>query len=204
VPTFELSDEQAQLLATAEKLGGMSGLDRMYRANTVHNTLMGDAALRRTYEGLIKSKYPQAQTTDDVAAPYVAETRALAKRFDDYLEGETQRKNEELQTRRQGEFNGKWHQAVKDHDLTTEGEEALGKFMQDNGLFDPESAALLYFKRNPRPAVPVTPEGVMPNRWGIGPLPGEDEKSGKLLMDNPETWADIEAANILNELRSAA
>jgi hypothetical protein len=204
MPTLDLTDDQAQLLATAEKLGGMQGLDRMYRANTLHNTIYGDAALRQTYEALIKHKFPGAQTTADVAAPYVAQINRVEKKFDDFLAGETARKNEELLARRQGAFNERWSQAVKDHDLTTEGEEALGKFMQDNQLHDPESAALLYFKRNPKQTGPLTPEGVTPSHWGIGPLPGEDEKSGKLLMDNPETWADLEATNILREMRSAA
>jgi hypothetical protein len=199
----EISDEDAQLLATVQKLGGMRGLDQMYRAHKLHNELYSDGALRSQYEEVIAKKFPNVNTTAKAAAPYVEKLSAVEKKFDDYLAGEANRKNDELRARRQEDFNGKWAQAVKDHDLTTEGEEALGNFMKENQLADPESAALLYFKRNPKPPTPLTPEGVTPGTWGIGPLPGEDEKSGKFLMDNPESWADVEATNILNEMRSA-
>lgn len=200
----EISDEEAALLATVKKLGGLPALDQMYRAHTLHTTLHGDPKVRSDYERIIKAKFPNANTVSDMAAPYIEQLNATNKRLDELTETMTKEKNEALLAERQADFNKKWGQAVADHELTAEGEEALGKFMEKEKLYDPEAAALLYFKRNPKPVTPQGGTGLTPNTWGIGPLPGEDEAGGKLLMDNPEAWADKEAFGILSEIRTAA
>ena len=200
---MEIDDADAQLLATVKKLGGMPALDQMYRAHTLHTTLHGDPAVRTHYERLIKHKYPSAQTTDDIAAPYMREVTAVGDRVKAIEEDRIKERDEALQGRRQASFNDTWTQAVKDHDMTAEGEEALAKFMEKEKLHDPESAALLYFKRNPKPASPQDGGGLSPRTWGVGPLPGEDPESGKLLMADPERWADNEAFSVLNEMRKA-
>jgi hypothetical protein len=200
---YEIDDEDARLLATVKKLGGMPALDQMYRAHTLHSTLHADPNVRTHYERLIKHKYPATQTTDDMAAPYVKRIDETDSRIKALEESLAKEKEENLAARRQSDFNGQWDQAVKDHDMTAEGEEALAKFMKDRSLQDPESAALLYFKHNPKPASPQDGGGLMPKTWGIGPLPGEDPESSKMLMENPERWADQEAANVINEMRSA-
>lgn len=200
---MEIDDNDAQLLATVKKLGGMPALDQMYRAHTLHTTLHADPNVRLHYERLIKHKYPQAQTTDDVAAPYVQAVKSVDDRVKSLEETLAKERADNLQARRQADFNSQWEQAVKDHEMTAEGEEALAKFMKDRGLHDPESAALAYFKHNPKPASPQDGGGLAPKTWGVGPLPGEDPESSKMLMENPERWADQEAFSVLNEMRSA-
>jgi hypothetical protein len=199
---LEIDDDDARLLATVKKLGGMTALDQMYRAHTLHTTLHNDPNVRADYEKIIKVKYPHATTASDIAAPYVKRLDETNARLAALEEERVKEKNEALQAQRQADFDAKWSQTVKDHSMTQEGEEALGKFMEKEKLYDPEAAALLYFKRNPKAASPQGGSGITPQTWGIGPLPGEDADSSKLLMDNPEAWADHEAANILNEVRT--
>jgi hypothetical protein len=201
---MEIDDADAQLLATVKRLGGMPALDQMYRAHTLHTTLHGDPNVRTHYERLIKHKYPQAQTTDDIAAPYVRELNATAERVKKLEDERVAERDAVLMERRQSSFNEAWGQAVKDHDMTAEGEDALAKFMEKEKLHDPESAALLYFKRNPKPQSPQESGGLAPKTWGVGPLPGEDPESSKLLLENPERWADNEAYSVLNEMRATS
>lgn len=204
MPQVELTDDQIALLNTAQKLGGMPALDNMYRAHQVHNKLYGDPKTRAHYEGLIKQQFPTVTTTADVAAPYVERINAVEKKFNEFADNFVREKANQTQQQRQEAFNANWAQMVKDHDLTPEGEEAMAKYMKDNNLHDPESAALRYFKHNPKPE-PIQPAGgLSPQSWGIGPLPGEDEADGKLLMTEPERWADKEAFATLNEIRRTA
>jgi hypothetical protein len=53
----------------------------------------------------------------------------------------------------------------------------------------------------------VTPSSIAPAGWVKGgdfSISGEDEASSKLLISNPEAWADHEAADVLTEIRRQA
>lgn len=200
----ELSDADAALLEAARKMGGATGLDLAARAAKLHEQLISNKDTSVSYQGAIKKLYPDAKLPADVAAPYVERLDAVETRFNTWLADREKEREEADKARAQADFDTLWSKTVKDYSLTAEGEEKLVKFMQVRRLHDPEAAAALYYKQNPEPAAPSVPSSIGPDRWGIGPLPGEDEKTSKLLLSDPTAWADNEAAAVLTEVRRQA
>jgi hypothetical protein len=202
VPVVELSDEDANLLAVAKKAGGMQGLDTLTRAYNLHQSLYTDPKLRPHYEAVIEAKHPNAATTRKIAEPYVAEARAVGKKLDDYIAAQEKAKAEAEEAKGQSDFAAEWERVKKAYDLTEEGEKALFEHMKSRKIYDAEAGALSYFKHNPKPAEPITPTSISPSGWNLTtPTQGDTEDSFKLLHENPERWAEMEAANAINQIR---
>ena len=205
MPVVDLSDEDAALLAAAKKIGGVNDLDLASRARALHDRLYTHADTAASYRASIEKVVPGFKDpAAAAAAPYVAKLDELSKWKDEFLANQSKEREEAAKAAAQSDFDGAWNGVVKSYSLTDEGQEKLGKFMQDRKLADPEAAAALYYKQNPEPPAAVTPDSIAPASWGIGPLPGEDPASSKLLMERPEAWADQEAATALTEFRRAA
>jgi hypothetical protein len=201
MPTLDLSDEDIALLQMAKQNGGRQGLQLAVNARRLHDALYNHKDVTREYQKQIKAVFPQAQVANDIAEPYLTEVRETRQKLDEFLDNQKKEREEADGKRAQDDFDNAWTQTVKDHNLTEEGQEKLINYMKDKRIVDPEAAALKYFKHNPEPPAPIAPTSIAPANWGIGGLPGEDEKSSKMLMENPEQWADQEAAAALTEIR---
>jgi hypothetical protein len=201
-----ISDEDAALLAAVQRIGGATGLDLAVRAKALHDSLYSDPELSLGYQQTISKKFPTANTIERVAAPFVAKIDATQKQLDDFLAAQKKEREDAEQARLQGDFNTSWAQVVKDYSLTAEGEEKLESLMKDRKIADPEAAAALYFKLNPAPAAPVAPSSVAPQGWAkdMGLRMDADDSDSKLLVGDPDAWADKEAAAILTEVRREA
>jgi hypothetical protein len=177
------------------------------RAYALHQKLYTHKDTALDYQKAIKVVAPDAQVASDVAAPYVAKIDSVTERLDKWEADRAAEKAAADEAALQGNFDAQWAAVVKDNSLTEEGQEKLIAFMKNRKLADPEAAAALYYKQNPEPPAPVTPSSIAPAGWVKGGdfgVPGEDEASSKLLISNPEAWADQEAAGVLTEIRRAA
>lgn len=211
MPNVDLTDAQIELLQLAEKIGGMEGIQQRDKAFHLHNTLYSHKDTSRSYQKAIKTAFPDAKVASDLAEPYVEEVKAefapAMERFTKFIETYEADKKAAEESKLQGDFESRWSGVVKDYSLSSEGEEKLLAFMKDRKNADPEAAAALYFKQNPIPAAPIAPSAISPTSWakdmGLG-TPAEDDAASKLLLSNPERFADQEAANVLTEIRRSA
>lgn len=207
MPVIEVSDEDAALLEAAKKAGGVRGIDLGQRAYALHNKLYTHKDTALDYQKAIKVVAPDAQVASDVAAPFVARVDSVEERLNKWEADRAAEKAAADDAAIQGDFDKAWKSTVSAYELTEEGQEKLISFMKTRKLADPEAAAALYYKQNPAPPAPVAPSSIAPAGWVKGgdfSLGGEDESSSKLLISNPEAWADQEAAGVLTEIRRQA
>ncbi len=206
MPMIELSDEDAALLEAAKKAGGASAIDLGQRAYALHQKLYTHKDTALDYQKAIKVVAPDAHVASDAAAPYVARIDSVEERFNKWEADRAVEKAAAESAVLQGDFDKSWNSTVSAYSLTEEGQEKLINFMKTRKLADPEAAAALYYKQNPEPPAPVTPSSIAPQGWAkdMGIMHAEDDTSSKLLISNPEAWADQEAAGVLTEIRRAA
>lgn len=204
MPMVELSDEDAAALEAVRKMGGLGQLDLAVKARNLHEALYRHKDTAASYQADIKKVFPQATVASDVAAPYVAKLDDGLKKIDDFIESQQKERQEAEAARMQSDFDGQWNGVVKDYGLTEEGQTSLLNFMKQERIANPEAAALLYYKRNPAPPEPVTPSAITPMGWGQSAMGIDGTDDGKLLVSDPDAWADREAAAVLTEIRRAA
>ena len=170
----EISDQE---LATLRAAHGM--LDKMYRKD------------RRGTQKLMKAAEPTVTIDEDVAQPYIDELGALRKEFKDFLDTQ---KNERIDARLNEEFG-----ALRKDGWTDEGIEKLKKFQIDRNIPSPLDAAAVWDKVNPPPK-PQLPSSFSPTSWNLGSA--GDDADLKLLWDNEDRWAEIEAQKAWDEAQS--
>lgn len=207
MPMIELSDEDEALLEAAKRAGGMQGLDLAVRAKALHDRLYSHKETAVAYQKAIKTAFPDAKVAADVAEPFIAPINDRLAPIEEFISNFNKEREEGAKAKAQADFDAAWNDTVKEHGLTEEGQEKLLNFMKDRRLSDPEAAALLYYKRNPKPAAPVRPESVAPQTWGMEAMGiggGADEAESKALIADPDAWADREAAAVLTEIRGQA
>ena len=182
----EISDEQ---LAVFQR--GMSLLQEM---SSKPNT-------RRDFERLVKQLRPDVETTDDVAArvaePYVAELKETREKLDAFLTGQQERERlaaeREADQARDAAFS-----RLQTSGYTEDGRGAIKQLMVDRNIADPEAAAALFDRMNPKPV-----EGTSswePANWDIRGRAVEHDVDG--LFKDADRWADGRIHEILREERS--
>lgn len=201
-----ISDEDAALLEAIHKNGGAQGLELAFRAKALHDRLYHHKDIGASYQANIKAVFPDVTTPADYAAPHLARLDSVEKKFDEYLDAQKKEREDAAAAKAQTDFTSSWNQVVKDYELTDEGQEKLESLMRERRIADPEAAAALYFKQNPPPAAPIAPSAIAPQGWArdMGILHAPDDADSKLLVSNPDAWADKEAAAVLTEERRRA
>lgn len=162
----EIEDGQLRVLQGAQSL-----LDKLLKSPKT----------RRATEKLIKEHYPETQTTDDLAAPYVEKLDGLEKKLDAFL-----KKNED--DKAESDFQGQLNQ-LRDRGYTDEGLEKIKKLMKEKTIPDAIVAADHYEKLNP--PVQQQPSMLSPSDWGFGRK--TDDKNLELLFKDEDAWAEQEA-----------
>ena len=159
-----------------------SELQVLRGAKALYDKLLASPKTRRKQEALIKEIYPDTQTTDDIAEPYVNEVKELRKEFKDYVEGE---KGRRLDNKLEKDI-----QYLKDtREYTEEGIERLKKLMVEKEIPDMIVAAD-HWERS-QPVKPQEPSIMAPTDWGIGRK--TDDPDLKLLFEDEDAWAEKEA-----------
>jgi len=171
----EISEEQLRILQGSKAL-----LDK----------LLVSSKTRRQTEALIKEHFPDTQTSDDFAEPYVAEVRGLRKDLDEFKK---ELKGNKLDDRLAADIvhlktdsGGNW---------TDDGIEKLKKLMIEREIPSILDAAAVWDKRNP--PKPQEPSIMAPSDWGFGRK--TEDKDLKLLWEDEDAWADQEARRVWAE-----
>lgn len=168
----ELTDDQLKVLTGSKAL-----LDK----------LLQSPKTRRATEKLIKEHYPETQTTDDLAEPYMEEVKGLRKDFDDF--------RKELKGKTLDDALASDIATLRGQDWTDEGIEKLKKLMIDREIPSIIDAAAVWEKRNPPRA--QEPSIMAPNDWGFGRK--TDDPDLKLLFEDEDAWAEREAHKAWSE-----
>ena len=125
----------------------------------------------------------------DIPQPVEAELKKLADRFDGF----------DKHLRDAGAEADKIAQRnrLKTDGWTPEGIAKVEELMTKEKIGSWDAATALFEKQNPKPA-PAREPGHRSGRWNWGKLDDKNE-SDKLLLADPEAWADEETAKVLNE-----
>lgn len=157
---------------------------------------------RRQFEKMAKVIRPEIETTEEIAAaaaaPYVEELKGVKGQLEDFLKAQTERETaarEEAANRQLDDAFGR----LKADGYTEEGLEKIKGLMVTRSIADPEAAAALFDRMNPKPS--DIPGAWEPDHWDIRANAVENDVEG--LFKDPDKWADRQVYSILNEMRGA-
>lgn len=169
---IEITEEEARLLRGSK---------------TLMDQLLKSPKTRREAERLVKTLYPDTQTLDDAAAPYIERLDKTEKRLDEFLKGQQESK---LEAKFESQV-----QALRDEGYTDEGIEKIKEIMVKEQIPNAIAASKLWDKQNPPKA--QEPAGFQPTGWGIG---GTTEDADlQLLFKDEDAWAEKEARKVWAE-----
>ena len=169
----EITDQEAKVLGGSKAL-----LDK----------LLSNPKTKRQAEALIKEVHPEAVTTDDIVAPYVAEIADLKKEFREFV---TSQKGEKLDSKLAKDI----EYLRSERDFTDDGIEKLKKLMVEKEIPDIVVAADHWERQNP--PKPQEPSLISPTDWGFGRK--TEDADLNLLFSDEDAWAEKEAQRAWNE-----
>jgi hypothetical protein len=178
-------------------------LDALNRSAALLQQMSTNPETKRDFERVVKKIVPSVETTDDIvqaaAKPYIDQLESVTTEFRDYVAAQKEREEAAAANRADGELATTFGE-MRANGLTDKGEDAVRQLMVDRNIADPHAALALFEKQNPAP-----PQGVSswePDSWNISANAVDRDIEG--LFKNPDTWGDIEAGNVLAELRRNA
>jgi hypothetical protein len=142
---------------------------------------------------------PQVDLAQPIEAASAATLERIAKaqkEFDDRVAAEKKEKADARVARQieQG------RDFLKTHGYTEDGVNAVEGLMLKKGLSDYEDAVVLYERSHPTQEDPVSPIAYS-HGWDVA-APAEEDAKHKLLLSNPDAFAQREAAEVLREMRA--
>ena len=165
--------------------------DRRQQAWELLDSMLKNPKTRAKAREAIKELKPDVSFPEDIADPLL---KPLAERLETLEKGIQKERDE----RADAELKSKIDRLRKEHNFTEEGIDELIKLMKEKNVGDPEVAAI-YIKSTTK--APVEIQGLQPTGWQMDTSIMQDE-SMKGLFEDPDAWADREAAKVVNELRS--
>lgn len=173
---------------------------QLQRGFALLEQLQGDPKARSHLERAVKVKYPDIKTQEEqieeVSAPHVARVNeaveALNKRMADLDAREQKAAEDAADNALLSSF-----QRLQSQGYTNEGISQIARLMSDRKIADPEAAAALYDRMNPR-QVEAPPSAWEPQHWNIESNAVVDTKA---LFTDPDKWADAEVGKVLADVR---
>lgn len=165
------------------------------------NQMNSDPVAKRALEQAIKKVRPEVEIEADIAERYAAPVREdvtkLTAQFTEFMDSQKKRDADAAERATNDTIAGQFADLAKEG-YTVEGIEKIKTIMVDRKIADPEAAALLFDKLNPKP-VQENP-GWIPQAWDVDSTAGGGIDT-KALFANEERWADAEVGKVLNEIR---
>ena len=171
--SIEISEEEARLLRGSKVL-----MDQLLKSPKT----------RRQAEKLVKELYPDTQTTDDIAAPYIEQMSGIEKKLDAFL------KKQEVDEV-EGKLNKDFDYLRNERSYTPDGIEKIKELMVKKSIPDAIAAADHWERLNP--PKPADPAGFQPTTWGFGHK--TEDADLKLLFDDEDAWAEKTAKAVWDE-----
>lgn len=178
-------------------------LQGMQRAVALLEKLNNSPKARSHLEKAVKAEFPDVKTQDEqieeIAAPHVAKineaVEALNKRMADMDARERKIAEDEADNKLIAAFG-----RLKGQGYTEEGLAKIAGLMTERRIADPEAAAALFDRMNPKPP-PEVPGAWEPQNWNIDQNAVTDTAA---LFKDEERWADAEVGRVLQDVRGQA
>lgn len=152
-------------------------------------------------ERALKTVRPEVEIEEDVATRYTAPVREdvskLQETVNTFIESQKARDAKADEDRTNDMIAGQFADLQK-KGYTDEGMEKIKGIMVDRKIADPEAAALLFDKLNPKPVQENA--GWIPQQWEMDSTAPQGVDT-KALFANEDKWADAEVGKVLNEIR---
>lgn len=175
-------------------------LQGMQRAVALLEKLNQSPKARRHLEQAVKAEFPDIQTQDEqveaLAAPYIEKVEAVSKKLEDRLAAIDARERAEQEAAADNALIASFGR-LKSQGYTEEGLAKIATLMTERRIADPEAAAALFDRMNPKPP-PETPASWEPQSWNIDQNAVVDTKA---LFTDEDRWADAEVGKVLAEVR---
>lgn len=175
-------------------------LDTLQKGFALLQRLSTDPKTKREFERTLKTLHPDIETSDDVAQgiakPYIDKIEGMEKTIADRLAAMDEREAKQREAAEVRETEEAFNR-LKQAGYTDDGLGAIKQLMVDRRIADPEAAAALFDKQNPR--TDQRPAAWEPDSWNYQENAVEHDMSG--LLKDPDKWADKQVAVVLNEMR---
>lgn len=176
--------------------------EAMSRAVALLQKLNASPKARTHLERAVKAEFPDVVTAEEqadlVARPYIDKIEALEKKLTDKFDAQEARERKAAEEAADNELIGSFMR-LKSNGYTDEGLEKIAGLMKERKIADPEAAAALFDRLNPKPPE-AAPSSWEPARWDISSNAVTDTKA---LFENEDRWADQEVGKVLHEVRTA-
>lgn len=175
-------------------------LQGMQRAVALLEKLNSSPKARRHLEQAVKAEFPDVQTQDEqvaaLAAPYIEQVEAKTKALDERLNKLDAREKEAAEAAADNALIASFGR-LKQQGYTEEGLAKIAGLMTERRIADPEAAAALFDRMNPKPPAEV-PGSWEPQSWNIDQNAVVDTKA---LFTDEDRWADVEVGKVLADIR---
>lgn len=178
-----------------------SELEGLRRARMLLEQLNGSSKARPLFERAIKAEFPdvvtQEEQAEQLAQPFIQRVTDVEKKLEERLAAIDAKEAAAREKAADAELHGAFDR-LRQAGYTNEGLGKIAALMADRNIPDPEAAAALYDRQNPKP-VEAPPSSWEPQSWNYS---GEDPAINvKELFGNPDAWADKEVGKILADVR---
>lgn len=179
------------------------------RGLNILNKLWDDGEVGMTVKKRAKALDPSIRVPEiDVAEPLIkpltdrlTAAEAENKKLRDEIEADKKARRE---AEEEGKFLSTFQDVSKRYGLTEDGQKEVADLMRKRGIADPEAAAALWQKNQPRPA-PVGGSSFAPASMNLfGTDGGSEDERVKLLHSKPLAFFDTVVAEVLAEGDQAA
>lgn len=173
----------------------------LQRAAALLDKLNKSGKARPHLERALKQEFPDIKTQDEqieeFAAPHLAKveevTTKLQKKLDDIEAREQKQREDNADNALLASF-----QRLQSQGYTEEGLGKIASLMKERHIGDPEAAAALYDRMNPKAPEPA-PSAWEPQHWNIESNAVTDTAA---LFKDEDKWADAEVGRVLADVRS--
>lgn len=183
-----------------------SELGVMQKAMGLLTKLNNSQKARKHLERAVKEEFPDVVTdeerTAEIAAPYVEKIKKLEETIESRFSALDAEKKKAADDAADFDLWQRFTALQTKNGYTDDGMQKIAEIMKQRSIADPEAAAALFDRLNPRPPEPA-PNNWEPQRWNFT----EDADKSvdvKALYGNPDAWADKEVGKILADVRSSA
>ena len=150
----------------------------------------------------IKTHYPNTRTDEDVAAevarPYIEEVRQTKAQLEQMFGTLAERDQRDQEQRTLSDLEKSFQRLKKTYGYNDEGIDKIKSLMIDRSIPDPEAAAALFERQNPKPV--DARSSWEPDAWDLKDNAVDVDVAG--LFADPEKWADREIGRVLVDIRS--
>jgi hypothetical protein len=177
-------------------------LNALTAAQKLLEQINSDPKTRPLLTKAIKAHYPNTRTDEDVAEevarPYIEKVEATASKLEEMFSKIAEREAKDSEARALSQLESSFSRLKSTYGYNDEGIDKIKALMVDRSIPDPDAAAALFERQNPKPT--EVRSSWEPDSWNLREDAVAVDVQG--LFADPDRWADKEVGKILFDIRS--